>query len=53
MTKREKVDVVEVEYMTAEEGGNTQMTNTYWDAMKIVEPFLRPSEPHTGTVLRS
>jgi hypothetical protein len=52
-TKREKAGELEVEYMTAEEGGNTAQTQTYWDAMKIVEPFLRPSQPHTGTILRS
>jgi hypothetical protein len=53
MTKREKAGSLEVEYMTGEEGGNTAQTTTYWDAMKIVEPFLRPSTPHTGTVVRS
>jgi hypothetical protein len=52
-TKREKAGVLEVEYMTAEEGGNTSMTNTYWDAGKTIEPFLRPEEPHTGNVVRS
>ena len=52
-TKREKAGSLEVEYMTGEEGGNTRQTNTYWDAMKIVEPYLRPETPHTGTVLRS
>lgn len=53
MTRKEKVGSLEVEYMTGEEGGNTKQTQTYWDAMKIVEPFLRPSTPHTGVVLRS
>ncbi len=53
MTKKEKAGSLEVEYMTGEEGGNTKQTQTYWDAMKIVEPFLRPSTPQTGTILRS
>lgn len=53
MTKREKAGSLEVEYMTGEDGGNTKQTQTYWDAMKIVEPFLRPSTPQTGTILRS
>jgi len=53
MTRREKVGSLEVEYMTGEDGGNTQMTQTYWDAMKIVEPFLRPERPQTGMVVRS
>jgi len=52
-TKREKAGSLEVEYMTAEEGGNTSMTNTYWDAAKTVEPFLNQSNPHTGQVVRS
>lgn len=52
-SKREKVGDLEIEYMTAEDGGNTRQTNTYWDAMKIVEPFLRPSAPQTGTVVRA
>jgi hypothetical protein len=51
-TKREKVEGLEVEYMTAEEGGNTSMTNTYWETAKIIEPYLRPSTPHTGTLVR-
>lgn len=51
-TKREKVGDLEVEYMTAEDGGGGQ-TETYWDAMKIIEPYLRPSTPHTGTLVRS
>lgn len=53
MTKREKAGDLEVEYMTGADGGNTKQTETYWDAMKVVEPFLRPEKPQTGTVLRS
>lgn len=52
-TKREKVGDLEVEYMTAEDGGDTRQTNTYWDAAKIIEPYLRPSAAHTGSVVRS
>jgi hypothetical protein len=51
-TKREKVGDLEVEYMTAEDGGGGQ-TETYWDAMKVIEPYLRPSTPHTGTLVRA
>ena len=53
MTKREKAGDLEVEYMTGQEGGNTRQTETYWDAMKIVEPFLRPDQPQTGVILRT
>ena len=52
-TKREKVASLEVEYMTAQEGGDTSQTNTYWDAMKKVEPFLRPASPHTAQLVRA
>lgn len=52
-TKLEKVGSLEVEYMTAEEGGDTSMTQTYWDAAKTIEPFLLNTAPHTGTVVRS
>jgi hypothetical protein len=53
-TKREKVGSLEVEYIAGgEDGGNLKQTQTYWTAMKIVEPFLRPSTPQTGTILRS
>jgi hypothetical protein len=51
-TKREKVGSLEVEYMTAEDGGGG-MTTTYWDVERIIEPYLRPSTPHTGTLVRS
>jgi len=52
-TKREKVGSLEVEYMTSQDGGNTSQTTTYWDAMHIIQPYLRPSQPFTGTVIRS
>lgn len=52
-TKREKVGDLEVEYMTSEEGSGSTQTETYWDALKIVEPYLLPSLPHTGSVVRS
>ncbi|MDH3377779.1 MAG: hypothetical protein OEQ39_12595 [Gammaproteobacteria bacterium] len=52
-TKREKVGDLEVEYMTAEDGGNTSQTETYWTATRIIEPYLRPSTPHTGTLVRA
>lgn len=52
-TKREKVGSLEVEYMTAIDGGDTSQTNTYWDAAKLIEPFLRPGQPQTGMIVRS
>ena len=52
-TKREKVGSLEVEYMTAEEGGDTSQLNKFWDAEQLIEPYLRPSTPHTATLVRS
>ena len=52
-TKLEKVGSLQVEYMSAEEGGNTNMTQTYWDAWKTIEPFLLATAPQTGNVVRS
>lgn len=52
-TKREKVGSLEVEYMTAQEGGDTSMTTVYWDAARRIEPFLRPSSPHTARMVRA
>ncbi len=50
MTKREKVGELEVEYMTAEEGGYRQV-NYYYEAERIILPFLRPAS--YGRVVRS
>ena len=52
-TKKEKVGSLEVEYMTSQEGGDTRQTNVYWDAAKRIEPFLRPAQPHTATLVRA
>jgi len=52
-TKREKVGSLEVEYMTAEEGGDTSQLNKFWDAEQLIEPFLRPAQPQTGTIVRA
>lgn len=52
VTKREKVGSLEVEYMNNAEGGARQ-TTWYWDAEKIIEPFLSPRRGLMGAVVRS
>ena len=51
-TKREKAGPLEVEYMTAEEGGTPTQTTNYWNADRLIKPYLRPSSPHTGQLVR-
>lgn len=51
-TKREKLGDLEVEYMDALDG-HTRIETRYWDANKTIEPFLNPSLPYTGQVVRS
>jgi len=49
-TKREKLDVLEVEYADASEGGARE-TTYYWDSEQRLKPFLKFGQ--VGTVLRS
>jgi hypothetical protein len=49
-TKREKLGGLEVEYFGVEGGGQRQ-TTLYWDADKVIQPYLQPA--HSGMVVRS
>ena len=49
-TKREKLGDLEVEYFGSDGGGQRQ-TTLYWDALKRIQPYLRPT--NVGTTLRS
>ena len=50
VTRREKLGGLEVEYFGADGGGQRQ-TTLYWDALKRLQPYLRPT--NVGTALRS
>ncbi len=52
-TKREKLGPLEVEYMTAQEGGNVTQLQRFWNAEQRIMPFLLASAPWTGRVVRS
>lgn len=51
-TKREKLGELEVEYFDANTG-STRLTTVYWDAENTIKPFLLPSHPFTGRMVRS
>jgi hypothetical protein len=51
-TKREKLGDLEVEYMDALDG-HTRIEQKYWDAQKTIEPYLNPSLPYNGQILRN
>lgn len=51
-TKREKLGTLEVEYFNAEDG-STRQTTVYWDAEQRISPFLLPSAPFAGRMVRS
>ena len=53
-TKREKVGSLEVEYFGAgEDSAGGRLTQFYYDAMRVAEPFLLASAPQTGRLVRS
>jgi len=52
LTKREKLGVLEVEYFNADDG-STRQTTKYWDAEQQISPYLLPSEPFSGRVVRT
>lgn len=51
-TKREKLGELEVEYFNSEDG-STRLTTQYWDAEQRLQPFLLPSQPFSGRMVRS
>lgn len=53
-TKREKVGTLEVEYFGSADGSDGgRLTEYYYNAMRIVEPYVLAAAPHTGRVIRS
>jgi hypothetical protein len=51
-TKREKLGDLEVEYMDAIDG-HTRVTNVYWDAERTIGPYLMPTTPWNGRLIRA
>jgi hypothetical protein len=52
VTKREKLDTLEVEYFSADDG-STRQTEFYWSTYHYIEPFLLPGKLNQGRLIRS